>query len=333
MSRCPHSTPSRRSRSPLTATQRGFTLVEILVVVAIIVILMAILIPVAMRAISQARNAAIGLELSQLKTGMEEYKKEHGDYPPSMGQNYLPANRYGTVAERHLLRCYPKMDPAQKDFFYNAIAWRLGNDEAIVFWLGLVANDPRYPFKNFVADNSTPPNVYFAPLPGSAAGATGVYPGPYTRYVHFEFDERRVRDLDSDNLPSYAALYSRDTPYVYFDSRTYRLHLTPATAAVGACQPFNDFDKVQATLQPNVTVNPDTTFVNPNTFQIHCAGQDGNYGMLVTAVDPSNNFSFLNNWQTMVKTFGKAMNNTNEEDSDNMADFTEGRRLIDHRAP
>jgi hypothetical protein len=27
------------------------------------------------------------------------------------------------------------------------------------------------------------------------------------------------------------------------------------------------------------------------------------------------------------------MINCNEEDSDNMADFTEGRRLIDHRAP
>ncbi len=308
--------------------QRGFTLVEILVVVSIIVILMAILIPVAMRAVSQARNAAIGVEISQLKTAFDQYKRDHGDYPPSMGQNYLPANRYSTIAERHLLRCYPKMDQAQKDFFYNAIAWRLGNDESIVFWLGLIANDPRAPFKNFIADNNSPPNVFFAPQPGSPSGSTGVYPGPYPRFVHYEFDERRVRDLDNDTLPSYAALYARDTPYFYFDSRTYRLHMTQATAAAGVCQPFNDALKVQATLGPNISVNADTTFMNPNTFQIHCAGQDGNFGATVTAVD--NNFNWLNNWQQLVKTFPN-MGNTNEEDSDNMADFTEGRRLIDHR--
>ena len=83
MSRPLPPTSSRRSRSPLSATQRGFTLVEILVVVAIIVILMAILIPVAMRAIGQARGAAIGVEISQLKTALDECKREHGDYPPA----------------------------------------------------------------------------------------------------------------------------------------------------------------------------------------------------------------------------------------------------------
>lgn len=322
----PRKSASRRSRSPLSITQRGFTLVEILVVVSIIVILMAILIPVAMRAISKARDAAIGVELSQLKAALEEYKREHGDYPPSMGQNYLPANRYGTIAERHLLRCYPKMDPAQKDFFYTYIAPQIGNDEAIVFWLATIANDPRAPFKNYSLDSNN--LLCFAPLPGSPAGTAGVYPGPYTRFVHYDFDERRIRTLDADVLASYGALYARDTPYVYFDSRTYRLHMTQATAGVGACQPYSDAAKVQASL--NTPVNPDSTFVNPNTYQIHCAGQDGNYGMLVTAVD--NNFNWLNNWQTMVKTF-PTMLNCNEEDSDNLADFTEGRRLIDHRAP
>ena len=101
------------------------------------------------------------------------------------------------------------------------------------------------------------------------------------------------------------------------------------TAALGVCQPFNDAVKVQQSLTS--PVNPDSTFVNPNTFQIHCAGQDGNFGYnQVTAVDAS--FNWLNNWQSLVKTF-PTMINTNEEDSDNMADFTEGRKLIDHRAP
>ena len=66
---------SRRWRSPLSKTRRGFTLVEILVVVAIIVILMAILIPVAMNAIAAARRAATGVEISQLKAALDELAK------------------------------------------------------------------------------------------------------------------------------------------------------------------------------------------------------------------------------------------------------------------
>ena len=323
MSRSLHSTSSR--------PPRGFTLVEILVVVSIIVILMAILIPVAMRAISKARDAAIGVELSQLKAALEEYKREHGDYPPSMGQNYnVPSGAcYSTICERHLLRCYPKTDPSHKTFFYNAIAPRIGNDEALVFWLALIANDPRYPFKNFAIDNNG--NFGFAPLPGTTVLTQ--YPGPYTRFVHYDFDQRRVRDLDGDVMPSYAALYARDTPYVYFDSRTYRLHMHPTTAGAGACQPYMDYLKVQATIV-NTNLPADGAFVNPNTFQIHCAGQDGNFGGLAPAVDPNNNFQWNNNWQTMVKTFPNMTGQyCTEEDSDNMADFTEGRRLIDHRAP
>lgn len=319
------------SRSSRTRRPHGFTLVEILVVVSIIVILMAILIPVAMGAISRARNAAIGFELSELKTAIEEYKKEHGDYPPSMGgpaAQWLPANRYSSIVERHLLRCYPKMDPAHKNFFYNAIAPRIGNDEALVFWLALIANDPRYPFKNFAVDGSG--NFGFAPTPGTTILTQ--YPGPYPRFVHYEFDERRIQDLDGDVMPSYHALYCRDTPYVYFDSRTYWLHMNSSTAAVGACQPYMAFTKVQATIS-NPSLPPNGAFVNPTTYQIHCAGQDGNYGALANAVDPSNNYSWVNNWQNLVKTFPNMTGVTNEEDSDNMADFTEGRKLIDHRAP
>ena len=166
MSGCRNSTSSRRSR--------GFTLVEILVVVSIIVILMAILIPVAMSMIAKARVAAIGVEISQLKTALDKYKNDLGDYPPSMdwdpsfGANFNAqmarfnqANRYTTVCERHLLRCYPKITPFDKNKFYTYIAPYIDQDEALVFWLAMIANDPREPFKNF-AFNSNNNNIYYA---------------------------------------------------------------------------------------------------------------------------------------------------------------------------
>ena len=315
--------------APHPRRSRGFTLVEILVVVAIIVIVMAILIPTAMGMISRARNTAIAVEIGQIKTGLDKYKEIHGDYPPSMGgpaTQWLPANRSFTACERHLLRCYPKMTGAQKVFFYDYIAPQLDNAESLVFWLGLIANDPREPFKNFVVDNSG--NLYFAPQPGATAPPYGVYPGPYTRHVHFEFDERRLQYADADVLPGYTALYCRDTPYVYLESRTYRLHMRPNTAALGVCQPFNDAAKVQASLSSSV--NPDSTFVNQNTFQIHVAGQDGNFGVVVPTPAVDANFNWVTGWQRYVKTFPNMLN-TNEEDSDNIADFTEGQKLVDHR--
>lgn len=336
------SSPSRRKRSPLSTTQRGFTLVEILVVVAIIVILMAILIPVAMGAISRARNAAIGFELSQLKTAVEEYKKEHGDYPPSMdwdpgngvtgpiaatfpaqqakwyASNAPTAYAYGSICERHFLRCYPKMTSAEKYKFYGAIAPRLDQDEALVFWLAMIANDPRQPFKNFVFNNSGV--LYYAGGNDTTQLNYNDYPGNNTRWVHYEFDSRRLVDNDADGIPGYQVQFCRETTYMYFDSRTYGFSQNPGFAARQVAQPFSDAVSI-AKGQPK--------FMNPNTFQILCSGQDGNYGLVVTAY-PANNFAGFD-W-TLTKRF-PTMINTNEEDSDNMADFTEGRMLIDHRAP
>ncbi|MFN0022089.1 MAG: type II secretion system protein [Pirellulaceae bacterium] len=324
------SSPSRRS---LSTTPRGFTLVEILVVVAIIVILMAILIPVAMGAISRARNAAIGFELSQLKTAVEEYKKEHGDYPPSMdwdpaygatfaaqqgkwyASNAPTTYAYNSICERHFLRCYPKMTSAEKYKFYGAIAPRLDQDEALVFWLAMIANDPRQPFKNFVFNNSGV--LYYAGGNDTTQLNFNDYPGSNTRWVHYEFDSRRLVDNDTDGIPGYQAQFCKDTTYMYFDSRTYAFSQNPSYAARQVAQPFTDAVAI---------AKNQSKFMNPTTFQIVCSGQDGNYGAVINAFS---NSGFVWNNTKMFPT----MINTNEEDSDNMADFTEGRKLIDHRAP
>jgi prepilin-type N-terminal cleavage/methylation domain-containing protein len=328
-----HSTTSRRSR--------GFTLVEILVVVAIIVILMAILIPTAVGMVSRARNAAIGFELSQLKTALDEYKKEHGDYPPSMdwdpgnttignipatvaaqrakwwdSSNSRPsAYAYASVCERHLLRCYPKATDKFK--FYRSIAPLLEQDEALVFWLYMIANDQREPFKNFVYNNNNV-LVYAAPVLSSQL-IMNDFPGSYSRHSHFEFLAPRLVDIDNDGIPAYQSLYSRETTYMYFDSRTYAFSQHPDYAALRVAQPFVD---------ATTLTKPNPKFVNPDTFQILSSGQDGNFGLVVTAYNPNDIVGTFAYGQT--KMF-PTMINTNEEDSDNLADFTEGRRLIDHR--
>jgi len=91
---------------PTNAPRAGFTLLELLVVVAIIALLLAILLP----AISQAREEAAGAmcagHLREIGRGVYYYSQDHN--------GLLPPSRHWTLAVRHYL-----LDKgAQADEFY-----------------------------------------------------------------------------------------------------------------------------------------------------------------------------------------------------------------------
>src|SRR5262245_62055732 len=69
------------ARNPLMQ-RRGFTLVELLVVMAIIGILVALLLPAVQAARESARRAACQNQLSQLILAVGHYEMAHGVYPP-----------------------------------------------------------------------------------------------------------------------------------------------------------------------------------------------------------------------------------------------------------
>lgn len=267
------------------ARSGGFTLVEILVVIAIIVILAALLTPVAMRALTTSRNARMGIELAQLDQAIEAYRLEMGDYPPSFGENYSPANRYYTAMEQHLRKCFPNMSKATKDAYYDILMTKeISQDEALVYWLSKLSTDKTNPFRT---------------------------DGP--RKVFREFDARRLSDVDSDGFPAFDAGYARGTPFVYLDSRTYRLHCTAATAAttqLGASGPR---------IQPYFDVTG--KFMRPTAFQIICAGQDGDFG---AAKDITFNAAGIPTANHRV--FPASMNYT-DEDMDNLTNFSDGKTL------
>lgn len=64
--------------------KRGFTLVELLTVIAIIAILAAIIFPVAGSARERARRAQCISNLSQIGTAIKQYKLTEGGYPPAL---------------------------------------------------------------------------------------------------------------------------------------------------------------------------------------------------------------------------------------------------------
>src|SRR5689334_20596629 len=63
---------------------RGFTLVEILIVVIILGILAAIVIPQFTNASNDARNSSVASTLQTLRGQIELYKIQHADNPPAV---------------------------------------------------------------------------------------------------------------------------------------------------------------------------------------------------------------------------------------------------------
>jgi prepilin-type N-terminal cleavage/methylation domain-containing protein len=75
-------------------SRRGFTIVEIIVVVSIIVILIALLIPAMSRARNTANMATARAQIESIQSALQSYFTDHNMYPPS----HLPTGTsYGSI--------------------------------------------------------------------------------------------------------------------------------------------------------------------------------------------------------------------------------------------
>lgn len=107
-------TPGRRGRAlGLRAVARGFTLVEILVVVVIVGILVSLAQPRLLSAVVAAREAALEQDLAVMRDALDQHYADTGRYPPTLD----------ALVERRYLRRVPK-DPMTR----RADTWRLVYD-------------------------------------------------------------------------------------------------------------------------------------------------------------------------------------------------------------
>jgi len=70
--------------SPPVRRVDGFTLIELMVVIAIIGILASIAMPNMRRAPQQAKEAVLKEDLYQIRSSIDQYLGDHGEYPPSL---------------------------------------------------------------------------------------------------------------------------------------------------------------------------------------------------------------------------------------------------------
>lgn len=283
----------------------AFTLVEILVVILIIALLIALMIPVVRGVMRRAEDFRFAQDLTNLEMAIHAYKEKYKDFPPDFSDcKFKPFNQ--TVAYRHILMAFPRIDPAELQVIAN-FAPTIDPAEALVFWLGGLSKNPKQPFTGA----------------GGPLQLTGNSSVPVAWRVQerseplFDFDESRLfLERDSSNQFVIGVAYlppKNPTPYVYFDSRTYAFADSsgqpqyasfawpaPDGGGVTIARPYkSDID--------NTTFNPganpqDALFrdralhwVNRDTFQLLCAGRDGEFGPLVNTSNPDLVFPDQNN--------------------------------------
>lgn len=86
------------SHSHRPSSRKGFTLVEILIVVIILGILAAIVIPQFTNASQSARQSSLQSQLQTLRSQIELYKLQHGDTLPALVTNWTPFTSASTYS-------------------------------------------------------------------------------------------------------------------------------------------------------------------------------------------------------------------------------------------
>lgn len=164
-------------KSVASSARRGFTLVELLMVITIIGMLMALLVAGAMRAVVTAKVARITVEVGMLDTAVQNYKNEIGGaYPPDctyLGTTQVFVDARNNRILAHLRKAFPRFYvngygtgstqgslqyAVQKAFAVSSQASLYGNyplnsavwgdlnnldpAEAMVFWLGGLPGPP-----------------------------------------------------------------------------------------------------------------------------------------------------------------------------------------------
>ena len=201
---------------------RGFTLVELWVVISILALLVAILIPALRGARKSAKTTVCGTHLHQLGVAIQLYYNENTCYPPHKWK--LPDgtnDRWPTAVAEYIRSEEIQICPAVPQ-------WKVGRNNSYGFnykYLGsLRFNDigPTPPYERFPVKNVPSPGMTIAYADTDGTGWTKPYDAQGT-----DVDAWGNHGYTLD--PTFIPTYSLETinnegiqeAYAYLDSRTY----------------------------------------------------------------------------------------------------------------
>src|SRR5262245_43256202 len=112
-------------RSATSEPRRGFTLIDLLVVISILAVLIALLLPAVQAARESARRIPCVNNLKQLTLAMHGYHDLHGTFPP--GRVRSQVNGLGLV-----FSCFAQILPLiEQKPCYDSINFSLNADRAV----------------------------------------------------------------------------------------------------------------------------------------------------------------------------------------------------------
>src|SRR5438132_11832354 len=86
-----------KTRHPGTEGRRGFTLIELRIVIAIIGLLVSMISAAAVFILTRGKQTQLRVEISQISVAMEQFKQRFGVYPPSRLKLCENFNSYGST--------------------------------------------------------------------------------------------------------------------------------------------------------------------------------------------------------------------------------------------
>jgi prepilin-type N-terminal cleavage/methylation domain-containing protein len=261
----PHKAPGASPVASFHNQPRGFTLVELLVVIGIIGLLTAISVPIVMQSLAKARNAAIKAEIDMLHMAIMNYKNEYGSFPPVFDETPLPPSTATVtgIVNRHIRKLFPRISTASPNNLASA------DQRVALFDTSTTTNPMR------ITNGLVPWLLGYTSNPADPLGNST----SASRAKLFNFDESRLQRtaVGSATRYSYAPARKQDSPYIYIPHTQYQF--LPYSGGTGGA--YGSMKVVQQG-DPAATLfaHPDPTrpFFNEGTFQILCAGQDETWG-------------------------------------------------------
>jgi general secretion pathway protein G len=117
-------------------TRKGFTLVEILIVVIILGILAAIVIPQFTNASQDARRSALASTVQSVRSQVELYKLQHGDTLPDLVTSWTPftaTSTYGGTTFGPYMQSAPDNQLQNSSAVKNGTAVAAGDTQGFVY--------------------------------------------------------------------------------------------------------------------------------------------------------------------------------------------------------